>query len=630
MCASPDAARDRVRRRRRCSTPRTAGGCAPPASSCGCGRRPRCSRRASATARDRPLLAGDPVGALDRLGAAREAAYEAGRDAVVDTDGRDVDAVADAVLRRVRRSTPVIERVRVDLGARGYDVVVGAGALAELATLLARPPPRRGRQPGRDRRRHTSARVARRARRAPASTHDDVPHGRRRGREDARDRRRPVPRASRSGACCAATRSSRSAAASSATPPASRRRSTTAASTSCRCRPRCSRWSTPRSAARPREPARGQEPRRRVPPAARRARRPRRARDAARRASTAAGSARSRSTRCSATTELAALARATRRRAARPRPGVLTERRSPRCAAIKAARRRRRRARAHRACAPTLNLGHTLAHALETARRLRARCTARRSRSGSCSPAHLARALERIDRRARSTRTEQLRAPRSACRPRRRRACAPTTLLAVMRARQEVGRRAHVRAARAATASRRVDDPDPRRARRTRSPRSAWEADRRWRTILLLSGPNLNLLGEREPEHLRHRPRSTTSSRSRRETAAEARPRRSSTCSRTTRATLIDAIHGARGRCAAIVINAGAFTHYVVRARRRARDVRRREGRAAPLEPDAREDVAPRLGDRARRRRHRSPGFGAAGYRLAVEAAARTAGGAQR
>ena len=25
---------------------------------------------------------------------------------------------------------------------------------------------------------------------------------------------------------------------------------------------------------------------------------------------------------------------------------------------------------------------------------------------------------------------------------------------------------------------------------------------------------------------------------------------------------LIDAIHGARGRCAAIVINAGAFTHY--------------------------------------------------------------------
>ena len=36
----------------------------------------------------------------------------------------------------------------------------------------------------------------------------------------------------------------------------------------------------------------------------------------------------------------------------------------------------------------------------------------------------------------------------------------------------------------------------------------------------------------------------------------------SSTCSRTTRATLIDAIHGARDRCAAIIINAGAFTHY--------------------------------------------------------------------
>ena len=48
-----------------------------------------------------------------------------------------------------------------------------------------------------------------------------------------------------------ALRSSRSAAASSATSPASPRPATSAASTSCRCRPRCSRRSTPRSAARP-------------------------------------------------------------------------------------------------------------------------------------------------------------------------------------------------------------------------------------------------------------------------------------------------------------------------------------------------------------------------------------------
>ena len=84
---------------------------------------------------------------------------------------------------------------------------------------------------------------------------------------------------------------------------------------------------------------------------------------------------------------------------------------------------------------------------------------------------------------------------------------------------------------------------------------------RRWPTILLLSGPNLNLLGEREPEIygtdtlddlVGDAPT----------TAADARATTSSTCSRTTRATSSTPIHGARGRCAAIVINPGAFTHY--------------------------------------------------------------------
>ncbi len=46
----------------------------------------------------RPLLAGDPVGALTRLGATREVAYEATAHGQVDTGTRDVDAVADAVL----------------------------------------------------------------------------------------------------------------------------------------------------------------------------------------------------------------------------------------------------------------------------------------------------------------------------------------------------------------------------------------------------------------------------------------------------------------------------------------------------------------------------------------------------
>ena len=78
--------------------------------------------------------------------------------------------------------------------------------------------------------------------------------------------------------------------------------------------------------------------------------------------------------------------------------------------------------------------------------------------------------------------------------------------------------------------------------------------------ILLLSGPNLNLLGEREPEHY-----GTT-------TLAELVALAGETAAKlghdvehvqsNHEGALVDAIHGARGRCAAIVINAGAFSHY--------------------------------------------------------------------
>ena len=78
--------------------------------------------------------------------------------------------------------------------------------------------------------------------------------------------------------------------------------------------------------------------------------------------------------------------------------------------------------------------------------------------------------------------------------------------------------------------------------------------------ILLLSGPNLNLLGAREPEHY-----GTT-------TLAELVALASETAAKlghdvehvqsNHEGAIIDAIHSARGRCAAIVINAGAFTHY--------------------------------------------------------------------
>ena len=46
----------------------------------------------------RPLLAGDPAGALARLAEVRAEAYTAAADAVVDTEGHDAAEVADAVL----------------------------------------------------------------------------------------------------------------------------------------------------------------------------------------------------------------------------------------------------------------------------------------------------------------------------------------------------------------------------------------------------------------------------------------------------------------------------------------------------------------------------------------------------
>lgn len=79
------------------------------------------------------------------------------------------------------------------------------------------------------------------------------------------------------------------------------------------------------------------------------------------------------------------------------------------------------------------------------------------------------------------------------------------------------------------------------------------------RTVLVLSGPNLNLLGDREPEiygtdtiddHVSLFTKAL-------EGAAEVEHVQSNH-----EGDLVEAIHGARGRCAAIVINPGAFTHY--------------------------------------------------------------------
>lgn len=78
--------------------------------------------------------------------------------------------------------------------------------------------------------------------------------------------------------------------------------------------------------------------------------------------------------------------------------------------------------------------------------------------------------------------------------------------------------------------------------------------------VLLLSGPNLNLLGEREPEIYGTETLEDHVAAAR--TAAEAAGLDLEHLQSNSEATLVDAVHDARGRAAAIVINAGALTHY--------------------------------------------------------------------
>ena len=137
--------------------------------------------------------------------------------------------------------------------------------------------------------------------------------------------------------------------------------------------------------------------------------------------------------------------------------------------------------------------------------------------------------------------------------------------------------------------------------------------------VLLLSGPNLNLLGEREPEvygrdrlvdHVR-----TASA------AAEAHGLTIEHRQSNHEGELVDAIHAARGRCAAIIINPGAFTHYawalhdalaafegpVVELHLSNPDAREAWRRTSVIAPVATGSIV---------------GFGGDGYRLAVEAVA--------
>lgn len=78
--------------------------------------------------------------------------------------------------------------------------------------------------------------------------------------------------------------------------------------------------------------------------------------------------------------------------------------------------------------------------------------------------------------------------------------------------------------------------------------------------ILLLSGPNLNLLGERDPAIY-----GTETLADHVETARAAAAAAGLTIRHLQsnhEGDLVDAIHRARGSCSAIVVNAGALTHY--------------------------------------------------------------------
>jgi 3-dehydroquinate dehydratase-2 len=138
------------------------------------------------------------------------------------------------------------------------------------------------------------------------------------------------------------------------------------------------------------------------------------------------------------------------------------------------------------------------------------------------------------------------------------------------------------------------------------------------RRILLLSGPNLNLLGEREPEVYGKATLDEHVEVAREAAAAfgyELEHLQSNA-----EGDLIDAIHAARGRAEAIVFNPGAFTHYayaladalsaydgvVVELHLSNPASREAWRRTSVIAPVATGTIA---------------GFGGTGYRLAVEAA---------
>lgn len=78
--------------------------------------------------------------------------------------------------------------------------------------------------------------------------------------------------------------------------------------------------------------------------------------------------------------------------------------------------------------------------------------------------------------------------------------------------------------------------------------------------VLLLSGPNLNLLGTRQPEIYGSSTLDDHVSVARQianDGGCDLEHQQANS-----EGVLVDAVHAARGRCAAIIVNAGALTHY--------------------------------------------------------------------
>lgn len=138
-------------------------------------------------------------------------------------------------------------------------------------------------------------------------------------------------------------------------------------------------------------------------------------------------------------------------------------------------------------------------------------------------------------------------------------------------------------------------------------------------TLLLLHGPNLNLLGSRQPEVYGTATLADHVAATRE--AATAHGFDLDDLQSNHEADLVEAVHASRGRCAGIVVNPGAFTHYswalhdalaafdgpVVEVHLSNPQAREAWRHTSVVSPVATGTIA---------------GFGGAGYRLAIEAIA--------